>query len=143
VNRELGVSSLAMVLMLLVLGSLMLQGLNQAQRQQTQKVSNESRLIQRTAKVHSALQWGKVHSALQWGKVQRWAAEAGAQCLVYESDSRVCLRRFSDGTLLLIAKNGALSLWQSGSWAGGNLHFSPHGWSDFCPLKEASLCQIP
>ena len=133
-NRELGVSSLAMVLMLLVLGSLMLQGLNQAQRQQTQKVSNESRLIQRTA---------KVHSALQWGKVQRWAAEAGAQCLVYESDSRVCLRRFSDGTLLLIAKNGALSLWQSGSWAGGNLHFSPHGWSDFCPLKEALLCQIP
>ena len=133
-NRELGVSSLAMVLMLLVLGSLMLQGLNQAQRQQTQKVSNESRLIQRTA---------KVHSALQWGKVQRWGAEAGVQCLVYESDSRVCLRRFSDGTLLLIAKNDALSLWQSGSWENGNLHFSPHGWSDFCPLKEAALCQIP
>lgn len=105
-NRELGVSSLAMVLMLLVLGSLMLQGLNQAQRQQMQKVSNESRLIQRTA---------EVHSALQWGKVQRWKTEAGVQCQVYESDSRVCLRRFSDDTLLLIAKNDALSLWQSGT----------------------------
>lgn len=133
-NRDLGVSSLAMVLMLLVLGSLMLQGLNQAQRQQMQKVSNESRLIQRTA---------EVHSALQWGKVQRWKTEAGVQCQVYESDSRVCLRRFSDDTLLLIAKNDALSLWQSGTWENGNLHFSPHGWSDFCPLKEAALCQTP
>ncbi|EAT9981810.1 DUF2509 family protein, partial [Salmonella enterica] len=21
--------------------------------------------------------------------------------------------------------------------------FSPHGWSDFCPLKEVALCRIP
>ncbi len=57
-NAERGVSSLAMVLMLLVLGSLMLQGLNQAQRQRLAMVNDESLAIQRTAQAHSALQWG-------------------------------------------------------------------------------------
>ncbi|HBT8328282.1 TPA: DUF2509 family protein, partial [Klebsiella pneumoniae] len=23
------------------------------------------------------------------------------------------------------------------------VRFSAHGWSDFCPLREASLCQMP
>ncbi|WP_419146219.1 DUF2509 family protein [Escherichia coli] len=23
------------------------------------------------------------------------------------------------------------------------LFFSPRGWSDFCPLKERALCQLP
>lgn len=133
-NRERGISSLAMVLMLLVLGSLILQGMNQAQRQQLATVSNESRLIQLTA---------QVHTALQWGKGQTWTMEAGVQCLAYDPENRVCLRCFSDGTALLIAKNEALSLWLSGSWAAGSIHFSPHGWSDFCPLKETGLCQIP
>ena len=26
---------------------------------------------------------------------------------------------------------------------GGQVRFSAHGWSDFCPLREASLCQMP
>ena len=133
-NRQRGVSSLAMVLMLLVTGSLMLQGLNQALRQQTASVSAESRALQRTA---------EVHTVLQWGKGQNWMAEAGAQCLVYGGITRVCLRLFDDGTLLLVAKNEAFMLWQSGSWAAGNIRFSAHGWSDFCPLKEATRCQIP
>ncbi|HCC1151917.1 TPA: DUF2509 family protein, partial [Salmonella enterica subsp. enterica serovar Choleraesuis] len=25
----------------------------------------------------------------------------------------------------------------------GSIVFSPHGWSDFCPLKEVALCRIP
>ncbi|HED3852595.1 TPA: DUF2509 family protein, partial [Enterobacter soli] len=25
----------------------------------------------------------------------------------------------------------------------GRIRFSPHGWSDFCPLKENALCQLP
>ena len=90
-----------MVLMLLVTGSLMLQGLNQALRQQTANVSVESRALQRAA---------EVHTALQWGKVQSWTAEAGAQCLVHGDITRVCLRLFDDGTLLLVAKNETLML---------------------------------
>ncbi len=133
-NRQRGISSLAMVLMLLVTGSLMLQGLNQALRQQTANVSAESRALQRAA---------EVHTALQWGKVQSWTAEAGAQCLVHGDITRVCLRLFDDGTLLLVAKNETLMLWQSGRWAAGSIRFSAHGWSDFCPFKEVTRCQIP
>lgn len=133
-NAERGVSSLAMVLMLLVLGSLMLQGLNQAQRQRLAMVNDESLAIQRTA---------QAHSALQWGMYQAWIAEAGTQCMSYTAASRVCLHLFTDGTLLLIAQNDGFSLWQSGRWAAGSLQFSTHGWSDFCPLKEKALCQMP
>lgn len=133
-NAERGVSSLAMVLMLLVLGSLMLQGLNQAQRQRLAMVNDESLAIQRTA---------QAHSALQWGMLQPWGTEAGTQCMSYTAASRVCLRLFTDGTLLLIAQNDGFSLWQSGRWAAGSLQFSTHGWSDFCPLKEKALCQMP
>jgi len=131
-NRERGISSLAMVLMLLLLGSLMLQGLNQAQRQQLAKVNDETHALWKTA---------IVHSALQWGKVQQWPAVAGTQCRSFDETSRVCLQRFADGTLLLTAQSDALRLWQSGTWDAGSIHFSAHGWSDFCPLKEESQCQ--
>lgn len=131
-NRQRGISSLAMVLMLLVLGSLMLQGLNQAQYQQRAMVNDETRVLRNLA---------SVHSALQWGKFQPWTLAAGQQCLAYDEASRACLRLFADGTLLLIAQNQTLRLWQSGKWTAAGLHFSPHGWSDFCPLTEAALCQ--
>lgn len=131
-NREKGISSLAMVLMLLLLGSLMLQGLNQVQRQQLAMVNDETRALRITV---------GVHSALQWGKVQPWNVVAGLQCQDYDETSRVCLRLFVDGTALLIAQSEGLSLWQSGVWEEDNIHFSAHGWSDFCPLKEIALCQ--
>lgn len=131
-NRQRGISSLAMVLMLLLLGSLMLQGLNQVQRQQLAMVNDETRALRKTA---------IVHSALQWGKVQPWSVAVGQQCLAFDKISRVCLRLFADGTALLIAQSEGLSLWQSGLWGTGKIHFSAHGWSDFCPLKEVALCQ--
>lgn len=131
-NRQRGISSLAMVLMLLLLGSLMLQGLNQVQRQQLAMVNDETRALRKTA---------IVHSALQWGKVQPWSVAVGQQRLAFDKTSRVCLRLFADGTALLIAQSEGLSLWQSGLWGTGKIHFSAHGWSDFCPLKEVALCQ--
>lgn len=82
-NREKGVSSLAMVLMLLLLGSLMLQGLNQVQRQQLAMVNDETLALRKAA---------SVHSALQWGKVQSWDVTVGQQCRSYDKTSRVCLR---------------------------------------------------
>ena len=77
-NREKGVSSLALVLMLLVLGSLLLQGMSQQDRSFASRVSMESQ-----------------------------------------------------------------SLWRTGEVIDGNIVFSPRGWSDFCPLKERALCQLP
>lgn len=56
-NREKGVSSLALVLMLLVLGSLLLQGMSQQDRSFASRVSMESQSLRRQAIVQSALAW--------------------------------------------------------------------------------------
>ena len=56
---------------------------------------------------------------------------------------RACLRIFGDGSLLLSSASGEVQVWQSGEVRGGQVRFSAHGWSDFCPLREASLCQMP
>lgn len=56
-NREKGVSSLALVLMLLVLGSLLLQGMSQQDRSFASRVTMESQSLRRQAIVQSALEW--------------------------------------------------------------------------------------
>lgn len=55
-KRERGVSSLVMVLLLLVLGSLLLQGANQQQASFSTLVATESRALQRQAVAQSALE---------------------------------------------------------------------------------------
>ncbi len=71
-NREKGVSSLALVLMLLILGSLLLQGMSQQDRSFASRVSMESQSLRRQAIVQSALEWGKMHS---------WQTQPAVQCL--------------------------------------------------------------
>ena len=114
-NREKGVSSLALVLMLLVLGSLLLQGMSQQDRSFASRVSMESQSLRRQAIVQSALAWGKMHS---------WQTQPAVQCSQY-------------------AGYEGVSLWRTGEVIDGNIVFSPRGWSDFCPLKERALCQLP
>ena len=101
-------SSLLMVLLLLTLGSLLLEGLNLQQRALLAQTASETQAIRDTA---------IAHSALQWGKQQVWSAQVALACRV--------------------------QVWQSGEVRGGQVRFSAHGWSDFCPLREASLCQMP
>lgn len=116
-NREKGVSSLALVLMLLILGSLLLQGMSQQDRSFASRVSMESQSLRRQAIV---------------------------QCLLYAATgARVCLRLLADNEALLIAGYEGVSLWRTGEVIDGNIVFSPRGWSDFCPLKERALCQLP
>ncbi|EGF4801694.1 DUF2509 family protein [Escherichia coli] len=129
-NREKGVSSLALVLMLLILGSLLLQGMSQQDRSFASRVSMESQSLRRQAIVQSALEWGKMHS---------WQT----QLLYAATGARVCLRLLADNEALLIAGYEGVSLWRTGEVIDGNIVFSPRGWSDFCPLKERALCQLP
>lgn len=132
---ERGISSLALVLLLLVLGSLMLNGLNQRQRTHTQRITSESRAMRNLA---------DAHSALGWGRMQAWQMQPAVQCRAHRSQPwRVCLRIFADRTLLLIAASGSEILWRSGAIGESGVTFSPHGWSDFCPLKEIRQCQMP
>lgn len=130
-NREKGVSSLALVLMLLVLGSLLLQGMSQQDRSFASRVSMESQSLRRQAIVQSALAWGKMHC---------WQTQPAVQCSQYaETDAQVCLRLLADNEALLIAGYEGVSLWRTGEVIDGNIVFSPRGWSDFCPLKEGVM----
>ena len=126
-------SSLALVLLLLVLGTLILTGLNQQLTTFSALVGGESRSLQQQA---------TVQSALEWGRVQSWSSETQVQCKKTPA-WRVCLRQLSGARVLLIAGDNDLLLWRSGEIVDGNVRFSPHGWSDFCPLKESALCQLP
>ncbi|HCM9422696.1 TPA: DUF2509 family protein [Enterobacter asburiae] len=132
-NRQRGMSSLALVLLLLVLGTLILTGLNQQLTTFSALVGGEKSSLQQQV---------KVQSALEWGRVQSWSSETQVQCKKTPA-WRVCLRQLSGARVLLIAGDSGLLLWRSGEIVDGNVRFSPHGWSDFCPLKESALCQLP
>ena len=115
-NREKGVSSLALVLMLLVLGSLLLQGMSQQDRSFASRVSMESQSLRRQAIVQSALAWGKMHS---------WQTQPAVQCSQYaETDAQVCLRLLADNEALLIAGYEGVSLWRTGEVIDGKIVFS-------------------
>ncbi|MFB4790278.1 DUF2509 family protein [Enterobacter hormaechei subsp. xiangfangensis] len=131
-NRQRGMSSLALVLLLLVLGTLILTGLNQQLQTFSTLVSGESLSVRQQA---------AVQSALEWGRVQEWALQPEVQCKQTQR-LRVCVGLFGE-RVLLIAGNDDLLLWQGGDIAEGQIRFSAHGWSDFCPLKESTLCQLP
>ncbi|HAV1763994.1 TPA: DUF2509 family protein [Enterobacter hormaechei subsp. steigerwaltii] len=131
-NRQRGMSSLALVLLLLVLGTLILTGLNQQLQTFSTLVSGESLSVRQQA---------AVQSALEWGRVQEWALQPEVQCKQTQR-LLVCIRLFG-ARVLLIAGNDNLLLWRGGDISEGQIRFSAHGWSDFCPLKESTLCQLP
>ncbi|HDU4733349.1 TPA: DUF2509 family protein [Klebsiella pneumoniae] len=125
--RQRGMSSLLMVLLLLTLGSLLLEGLNLQQRALLAQTASETQAIRDTA---------IAHSALQWGRQQVWSVQVALACREQAPQGwRACLRIFGDGSLVLSSASGEVH--------GGQVRFSAHGWSDFCPLREASLCQMP
>ncbi|HDC4414552.1 TPA: DUF2509 family protein [Enterobacter cloacae] len=132
-SRQHGISSLTLVLLLLVLGTLILTGLNQQLITFTMLVGDESRAIQQQA---------ATQSALEWGRVQRWSLQPDVQCKQRQTQ-RVCLRVLNESQVLLIAGDGELLLWRGGEIVNGHIRFLPHGWSDFCPLKERALCRLP
>lgn len=132
-NRQNGIASLTLVLLLLVLGTLILTGLNQQLITFTMLVGDESRAIQQQA---------AAQSALEWGRVQHWSLQPDVQCKQRQTQ-RVCVRVLNESQVLLIAGDGDLLLWRGGEIVNGHIRFLPHGWSDFCPLKERALCRLP
>lgn len=132
-SRQNGIASLTLVLLLLVLGTLILTGLNQQLITFTMLVGDESRAIQQQA---------ATQSALEWGRVQHWSLQPDVQCKQRQTQ-RVCVRVLNESQVLLIAGDGELLLWRGGEIVNGHIRFLPHGWSDFCPLKERALCRLP
>lgn len=133
-NRQQGMSSLALVLLLLILGNLMLAGLNQQLAALTRIVSTEHQAIQ-----HQAI----AQSALEWGRMLSWPTQTEPTCRQHPQQPwRVCLR-ILEGRALLIASSGSVTMWRLGEVKNDGVSFSPQGWSDFCSLKETALCQQP
>lgn len=134
-NRERGASSLMLALLILILGSLLLQGVNQQQASYASRVAMQSLALQRQA---------RVQSALEWGRGQRWSGLVEMECRHSSSSAmRVCLRVLPGDKVMMIAQDDGMSLWRVGDVIQGEIVFSPHGWSDFCPLKEVALCRVP
>lgn len=126
-------SSLALVLLILILGTLMLAGLNQQLDSFTALVGRESQSIQRQA---------AVQTALEWGKGQSWLVQPDPQCR-QNGKQRVCFRVIDESHALLTAGSGDLLLWRAADIKEGKILFSPHGWADFCPRPGGELCQLP
>lgn len=134
-NRQRGMSSLALVLLILMLGSLMLNGLNQQLNTHIRRTSSESEHLR---------QYAQVQSAMMWAQRYPWQRYPVLQCLRHPSEPWLaCLRVLSDQAVLLTAGSGKQRLWRGGRIERNNIVFSAHGWSDFCPHKETELCQIP
>lgn len=128
-------SSLLLVLLLLVLGSLMLQGVS---------VQHQAQVRQNTLELRAIRDGANADSLIEWGRMASWQTDENLQCQSAEGiTGRVCLHVFSDDTVLLIASSGEQFRWQTGRISEATVSFDSHGWSDFCPRKEASQCLIP
>lgn len=134
-NRQRGMSSLLLVLLILALGSLTLQGVSSLHQSQLSQVTLEVAALKESASAESLLEWGRLSS---------WRTDTPAQCQQNAAFAgRVCLRLFSDGSLLLLANSGEQTRWQTGALSDGVIQFHRNGWSDFCPRKEVSQCLLP
>lgn len=123
-----------MVLLLLTLGSLLLEGLNLQQRVLLAQTASETQAIRDTAIAHSALQWGKQQVCRRrW----RWPAGAGAAGLARLS---AYLRRRFTGAQQRQRRGAGLAVRRGARRAGA--FFRPR-LERFLPAQRGELCQMP
>lgn len=137
-NRQRGFSTIAMVMMLLVTGGILLQGLDRHLRAQSSSIASERDAIMA---FNSAL------SAQAWGRTLHWQPDNTWQCQTMQAQQgRACIKSVGKGEILMAAEGDPaippITLWRWGSLtsSGG---FSPNGWIDTCPISEAALCLLP
>ncbi|WP_337023954.1 MULTISPECIES: DUF2509 family protein [unclassified Pantoea] len=130
-----GNSTLGMVLMLLLLGSLTLH----ATRTQ---LSQDMVLVADTQQHHK--DFAQAQAALQWGLMQSWPEASGWQCQQQPVHQWLsCLLHTEEGNALLSGQDekSELRLWQWVSPRNQRLHPQAHGWIDYCPLSKPEHCQ--
>ncbi len=129
-------------LMLMMLGSALLGGVQAIQDSQYAAIGREREAMILEAQALSALAWGL---RLSWSHQQpdEWRCQPGPK-----SQGWVCLRRLEAGVGLLAASalgkadDAPIRFWQAVTIRSNRVAAMARGWSDFCPL-EASLCAIP
>lgn len=131
--RQRGSGALVMVLMILLMGTLMLNATRRQLSENLSLMSDERRYIR---------QYADAVSALAWGERQTWPLNSRWQCRQQQEPWRACLQRDQQGTVLR-GDSGpdslALYRWMSESNAG-QLQPTPHGWIDYCPLAAGEIC---
>lgn len=139
-SRENGNSSMLMVLLLLLSGTMMLVGLSSHLTAQYQWGVQEARTITRYAGAQSAISWG------MW---QQWRPKTGWQCQTEAlSALRACIYPTQDDEVLMagFVANGKrvdrLTLWHWGRLKKGQFIASAHGWLDYCPLGDKTRCNL-
>ena len=132
--KQQGSSTLGMVLMLLVIGSLTLHASRKMLEQGMGLLADEQHFIQ---------DFWRAQSALQWGLSRSWPMGETAGCqLEPQQGWRSCLQRGEDGEGLLKgeASGSGIAVWQWVTPQGSRIQAVPHGWIDYCPRARASDC---
>lgn len=129
-----GSGALIMVIMMLLMGTLMLNTTRQQLNDSMSLVGDERHYFQQLTGAMSALVWGE---RLHWGTAQQWQCQQRA-----DFHWRACLH---PAQRLLRADSGpgtlALYRWIS-QRPNGVLQAQPHGWLDYCPLAEETACDV-
>ncbi|MEQ9864261.1 YgdB family protein [Pectobacterium aroidearum] len=140
-----GSGTLAMVLLIAVIGLLLMSGL-QRQLESAIQVANDERYYLRA--------FNQALSSLNWGRGLRWRVSTESwQCQQLSAEQLVvCLRAASDGKQGVLRGEGTLpastrtlKLYQRVSFLAlspGQIAIQPlaNGWLDFCPDKEVTRC---
>jgi hypothetical protein len=132
--RQHGSSTLGMVLMLLVIGSLTLHASRKMLEQGMLLLADEQQFIQ---------DFWRAQSALQWGLSLSWSAGETVGCQHDERQGwRSCLQRGEDGEGLLKgeASGSGTAVWQWVSLHQSRIQPLPHGWIDYCPRARTDDC---
>lgn len=128
---------MAMVLLVLLLGSALLNATQRQLGASLALLADERRYL---IDYHQAL------SALAWGERLRWPQQEGWRCQQQGRFGwRACLLPLDNDDALLrgatLADADALALWR---WMrrGEDERWQPlpHGWLDFCPLSPPAAC---
>lgn len=138
-SRTQGFSTISMAMLLLLPGSLMLNGLQQYLSMQRVAVNSESRAIKAFA---------QASVALEWASRQPWQPEEQWQCRVVDMQpGRGCVLRLTQQRVVVVGQSaedtGGLTLWRGAISDGDKLSVTSQGWSDFCPLREPGRCLLP
>lgn len=142
--QQQGFSTIAMVMMLMLFGMLMLNGLSGQLTTQVKIYGDERRYLKAYNQALSSLAWG---FSLQWSapkdrwQCQRLASEGLSACLRSTDDHGVLVR----GSGALGFGEPDLALFQRGRQNEDDdsaLIFIPltHGYTDFCPLASPVDC---
>lgn len=129
-----GSGALLMVIMILLMGTLLLNATRRQLADAMSLVGSERTYLKQFTAAFSALAWGQ---RLHWNDDKGWQCQQQA-----EYHWRACLQA---ERLLLRADSGPHTLavyrWGRGR-EGGRFQPAAHGWIDYCPLAGGDSCEV-